>query len=67
MPAHLAAFGVVVSKGGQNGRKVVPMMVAGETFGLPPLAVPVLLATFRCSTRRYSASGDRRGPRHRAC
>jgi transposase len=47
--AHLAEFGVVLPKGGQNGRKLAAMVVAGEMFGMPALAVPVLLAmAHRC-------------------
>ena len=45
--AHLAEFGVVLPKGGQNGRKLASMVVAGETFGVPALAFPVLLALAR--------------------
>jgi transposase len=45
--AHLAEFGVVLPKGGQNGRKLASMVVAGETFGMPALALPVLLAMAR--------------------
>ena len=41
--AHLAEFGVVVPKGAQHGRRLITMLVTGETFGLPDTAVPVLL------------------------
>jgi len=40
--AHLAAFGVVVPKGIQHGRKLASMLIEGETFGLPASAVPAL-------------------------
>lgn len=40
--AHLAEFGVVVPKGAPHGRKLASMLIAGETFGLPAPAVPVL-------------------------
>jgi len=45
--AHLAEFGVVVPKGAQHGRRLITMLVTGETFGLPDTAVPVLLGLAR--------------------
>ena len=45
--AHLAEFGVVVPKGAQHGRRLITMLLTGETFGLPDTAVPVLLGLAR--------------------
>ena len=45
--AHLAEFGVVVPKGAQHGRRLVTMLLTGETFGMPASAVPVLLGLAR--------------------
>ena len=45
--AHLAEFGVVVPKGAQHGRRLVTMLLTGETFGMPDSAVPVLLGLAR--------------------
>jgi transposase len=45
--AHLAEFGVVVPKGAQHGRRLVAMLLTGETFGMPDSAVPVLLGLAR--------------------
>ena len=47
--AHLAEFGVVVPKGAQHGRRLVTMLLTGETFGMPDSAVPVLLGLARRS------------------
>ena len=45
--AHLPEFGVVVPKGAQHGRRLVTMLLTGETFGMPDSAVPVLLGLAR--------------------
>jgi transposase len=45
--AHLAEFGVVVPKGAQHGRRLVTMLLTGETIGMPDSAVPVLLGLAR--------------------
>ena len=47
--AHLAEFGVVMPKGAQHGRRLVTMLLTGETFGMPASAVPVLLGRARRS------------------
>ena len=47
--AHLAEFGVVMPKGAQHGRRLVTMLLTGETFGMPDSAVPVLLGLARRS------------------
>jgi transposase len=45
--AHLAEFGVVMPKGAQHGRRLITMLVTGETFGMPATTVPVLLGLAR--------------------
>jgi transposase len=45
--AHLAEFGVVLPKGGHNGRRLPSLLLAGETFGMAAPVVAVLLAMAR--------------------
>jgi transposase len=45
--AHLAEFGVILPKGGHNGRRLPAMLLAGETFGMAAPVVAVLLAMAR--------------------
>jgi transposase len=45
--AHLAELGVVVASGGHHGRRLPAMLLGGETFGMAPPVLAVLLAMAR--------------------